>query len=57
MSQQDVNIADNMLQLFAESPTQTRTGSALGGAGFGGCGLNGINLSNGRHLANLGAWT
>ncbi|KAL2041691.1 hypothetical protein N7G274_005475 [Stereocaulon virgatum] len=41
--------------LFSESPTQRRAGSALEGAGFGGCALTGINLSNGRNLSNLGS--
>jgi len=34
--------------LFLESPTR-------GGTGYGGCDLEGISLSDGRHLANLGS--
>ena len=49
-------LANPNLQLFDESPTQRGTGSQLGGSGFGGCGLNGITLSHGRNLSNLGIW-
>jgi len=35
-------------QLFNESPSR-------GGAGFGGCDLQGISLGGGRYLANLGS--
>ena len=48
--------ANKKKQLFGESPTQNRTGSQLGGYGFGGCGLEGITLSHGRNLSNLGIW-
>ncbi|MCJ1451435.1 hypothetical protein MMC28_001772 [Mycoblastus sanguinarius] len=41
--------------LFSESPTQQSKGSQLEGAGFGGCALTGITLSNGRNLSNLGS--
>jgi hypothetical protein len=39
---------DPLRQLFNESPSR-------GGAGFGGCDLQGISLGGGRYLANLGS--
>jgi hypothetical protein len=39
---------DLLRQLFSESPSR-------GGAGFGGCDLQGISLGGGRYLANLGS--
>jgi hypothetical protein len=40
----------NYYQLFNESPARRGNGAP----GFGGCNLDGIHLSDGRYLANLG---